>query len=407
MIRTLIVVLIVSLGLNVTQYWVSAQSRRQDLKPVSLPPEVDNKTDAVSSRKTMMEQSNSVAGGNEGQPRLRTLALKLQEMGFPPQAIRLAVAHALNLEYEQQAADILLPRSLPYWKALDQSNEHGRKALEQLTREKMARLETLLEGIAEADYESELGKRRRERNWGDLSPEKIAEVVRINNDYDEMVRKANRLNLGGESAITAERHLHEERNRDLAAALSPDEFKDYLRRQERGVPRLMSELSAIDITEEEYRRLFDSRLAAEETTRFQPTNLDTLLSSRVAYNASNQEFRSTLGDERFKEYIRRHDADYRAVDGIVTANQLPAGTTLHYWETRTHLENQAQQLLADSAVPAAVKRERLTQMLTSATANLQETLGSAAYRDFEAQAGGWLQRLSAMRDRLGKEGPSG
>jgi hypothetical protein len=330
---------------------------------------------------------------------LRDLAQAMRRDGFPPSMIRSAVVHALNLEYEGKIADLLLPKTSPYWKAFVPPNERVRMELDQIEDEKRRRLAEILRGIAEAAYDSELAKRRREKTWGNLSDDKIATVNRINRDFDNLVRSGRAFDTEAER-LEAERLLHQERYRDIAAVLTPVEYQDYLRRQERGAPRLMAELAAIDITEDEYEKLFDSRLHAETTTRFQPTNLDTLLAGRVAYNASNAEFRAILGDERFASYLRQHDQDYAIVDTLARALGLPAATALRYYEQRAILENESHRILGNGVLTADEKRQELARLEFQARSNLKIALGESVYAEIDDKVGGWLKRLQTMRERL-------
>ena len=105
-----------------------------------------------------------------------------------------------------------------------------------------------------------------ERQYGFAAPEKREALQQLEQDYNELSNDLRRESKGFQMPSDAEkaRFLQEEKRRDLAAILSPEELAEYERRQSRTAQNLRWQMTQMDATEAEYLAIFEIRKEFDE-----------------------------------------------------------------------------------------------------------------------------------------------
>ena len=166
-----------------------------------------------------------------------------------------------------------------------------------------------------------------------LPPAKRDALRRIQQDYDEMMAKfsPNGIQLASDKERLA--LLRAERDRDIAALLTPAERAEY----------------------------------------------------ELRTSSTSLALRARLGDAiQYQEL--------RALDGLATRLNLPAGTTERVAATRDALATESQKINADNSLPVTERRARLQELANRARTELTQTLGAEA-ADAYAQRAAWLSLL--------------
>ncbi|MBI2512047.1 MAG: hypothetical protein HYV96_08710 [Opitutae bacterium] len=238
----------------------------------------------------------------------RALAEDLRAAGFPPQTIRSLIFGAA---YEEALAAGRLGK-LPFW-----HQSYDAKP----AREEQAELTRLMTATEEAAF----GKRdrvpmnpiHRAARYGSLSDEKIATLEKIEQDYGEVYWSQRRDGEGGDALETFEgrariRLLEEEKERDLAAVLTPEEFEDYERRGSRAARPVLNGVRDIEVTEEEYMALY--QMQRNYLASIPRTEGAAELAPYLHDNAAPaEEVRKILTDDRFYSYMEKSDPLYARV----------------------------------------------------------------------------------------------
>ncbi|MBI2512049.1 MAG: hypothetical protein HYV96_08720 [Opitutae bacterium] len=239
---------------------------------------------------------------------LRTLAANLRAAGFPPAVVAKIVGTMLRDRAYAKVAE------LPFWQ-LSSNNRDVRKMQMEAGRE-LLRLQEEILGASGSQLATLDPNTRRER-YGDLSDDKVAALLKIDRDYQDMMS-----DLAPSGAIGAEegralgdqfRTLEKERLADIKAALGPEAYADYERQNSGAASMVMRGLRDLKVTEEEYNALFAAQKARDPnaSTGFSIVDLDAPRSDSA--QAFYEQVRAILGDERAHTYLKSADPGYGQV----------------------------------------------------------------------------------------------
>jgi hypothetical protein len=241
---------------------------------------------------------------------LRALADELRAAGFPERHVRDLIG-ALIQRQVRGASDFA---QMPFWHQTG-GGKVARGAIEKMNEEAQAAERTVL-GQRELDP-AELDPIGRSARYGMLSDDKIALLAKIERDYGEVYWQQRR-GAGNEDALdTFEgrnriRVIEEEKERDLAAVLTPEEFEDYSRRRSRAALTVIQGVADITVSEEEYMALYQLQRRGFETLPRTPGVEEVVVYAHHAASPSEQ-VRTVLKDDRFYSYMENTDPVYGAV----------------------------------------------------------------------------------------------
>ncbi len=229
-----------------------------------------------------------------------------------------------------------------------------------------------------------------------LPPEKRDALRRITQDYDEMMAK---FSAGGvQLASDRERLklLRAERDRDIAALLTPAEREAYELRTSATANAVRARYGAGIETEEDFKKIYALQKALEEDFPLDPTmgrvSPETMRERAAAQRQMQEDIRAALGDEKFAALRRATDSDLRTVDSLVSRLDLPSTTTDRVVATRDALAAESQRINADTSLTPQQRRAQIQDLGSRAKADLTQALGSEA-ADAYAQRSPWLNML--------------
>ena len=255
---------------------------------------------------------------------LRQLTADLKAAGLPHHAVREAV-EALISRHTRAASDFA---KLPFW----QQGYGGPRFRAEAEKMDAARRELIKEvlGADEANV-SDLDPISRNVHFGNLPPEKIAALFKLERDYSEITREQYRGADGSRTADTAEgrlrlRLIEEERMRDIAAALSPEEFKAWEMRSSRAARNVIQGAKNIDLSDAEYAALLDIQRSYEASI---PTTagVDETTAYLRGWAAPLEQLRTVLPDDRLYAYLEATDPLYGAAAKFSQTAALPRAQT--------------------------------------------------------------------------------
>ncbi len=229
-----------------------------------------------------------------------------------------------------------------------------------------------------------------------LPPAKREALRRINLDYEEMMAK---FSAGGvQLASDRERLklLREERERDIAAVLSPEERLAYELRTSPTASLVRARYGDGIETEEDFRRIyalqkaFDEKFPAE--TLRSRSNPEGMRAYAEAQRQLQEDIRAAVGEPAYAVLRRATDSDLRTVDSLVSRLNLPPATTDRVAAARETFAAESQRLAADPALNPAQRRAQLQELGTRARAEVQQALGTEAAEAY-AQRSPWLSML--------------
>lgn len=220
---------------------------------------------------------------------------------------------------------------------------------------------------------------------------------RIVADYDEMMAKFSAGGIQLPSDRERLRLLREERERDIAALLTPAEREAYEMRMSPTAATVRARYGEGLATEEDFRAVYALQKAFDEKfpADFAAGGRVTPEVMRQRADAQRQladGIRTALGDEKFAALRRATDSDLRNVDSLASRLNLPAGTTDRVAAARDTLAAESQRINADTALTPAQRRAQIQALGAQAKAGLAQTLGQEA-ADAYARRSPWVGML--------------
>ena len=206
-------------------------------------------------------------------------------------------------------------------------------------------------------------------------------------------------------AARAARRRNLERQADPEGVLSPEELEAYDLRASPTANQLRYNLTAFDATEDEYRAIFKVQRAYDEQLRdlaptlgSGPLTPEQSRARQTIQEQLNADLKAALGDQRYADYQRAMDYNYRQTTQLVARLNLPPQTANELYAVQKEME-QRRMNFAASANGTALTREQAMDQMTAlqqeATARVTSALGgnAAALEAYKQYGGSWLANL--------------
>ena len=231
-----------------------------------------------------------------------------------------------------------------------------------------------------------------------LSAEKREALRRILQDYEDMTAQFGANGIVLPSDRQRLKLLAAEKERDLAALLTPAERLEYELRTSATAATVRARYGDGLTTEEDFRKVyalqkaFDEKFPAEALAgRPSPE----LLQARAAAQRQLQDdLRAALGDKAYEALRRAADPDLRTVDALVGRLGLPPATTDQIAATREALATESQRISQDAALSLLERRNQIQALAQRARTELTQALGAEAAEAYAPRAA-WLGLLQA------------
>ena len=336
----------------------------------------------------------------------------LRAFGCPDETILDIILTDIGRLYAKRRTQLRAQVPLPkFWETGDPSNRalppEIRRQIRDLDREQ----EALVRGLLGVDFRAELAK-----YWGGedpaalslafLSPEKQQSVQALQEKYaaleEDLYSRAQGLFLEDDQAEL--QRLHRQREAELAQVLGPKELEEYQLRHSDTAQNLRAQLSGFQPSEEEFRRIFRLQKSFDDNFGQAPDAPDEkalALRNKAqgeAADAMIEEIRKTLGPERFVEYARAQDEDYRGLMQVADRFNLPREVAGSVYEMKTAAERQKASIEANATLSEEQRGQMLAAIARATQQSVAATLGDKVYRNYQKSAGQWLANLYQVNE---------
>ncbi len=321
---------------------------------------------------------------------------RLRAAGFPESVIRAVILAEVNAQFRprERATWGDVPKR-EYWQGYESYQAYytpeKRLASIDLRREKAALLKKLLgEDYIQQD-------RFLARRYYPLNATKAEAVRAIDEDYQALMANVR----GDGSAILPEdreklRYLEKEKRAELAQMLTPNELFEYDLRQSQTANSMRSRLAAFEPSENEFREIFKLQKTIDDKLGPNTFGMDReyFESRRQLQNDVDSQIQKLLGEQRFAEYKRANDADYRRLFEIGTRLNLRKENIAQAHALGTTYTQKAAQVRRDPEVAKdpAKRNEALAAIAAEAEAEYTKLLGAEGLEAFK-QSGFLFRRL--------------
>jgi len=312
----------------------------------------------------------------------------LRAIGCPEETIRDLIIAEVNKMFAPRFATLAAEtQRFEHWGRRSKSRDALTAQLRALQDEKRALLRELL-GINDDPHARwanvDFDRLREEGKYSFLAAEKQEQVRAIMEKYQQLdARNAGRGDLMGSSDQS--KLLREQRQQELAQVLSPEELKELSLRDSNTADSVRSRFGSVDITEAEYRKLYDLRKAYEEAQGAVAdySNPEKMRQRSEARKQLEEAYKTALGEDRWTELQRQQDPTWRGLTEVAQQNNLSQSVIEQAWQSQRQTGEQIMRVLEDRSIPRE-QRDALVQQLTGEyDRNLKSLLGDQAYQNYK------------------------
>jgi hypothetical protein len=313
----------------------------------------------------------------------------LRAIGCPEETIcDLIVAEVNKMFAPRFAALAAETQRFEHWNRRSKSKDTLVTQLRALQDEKRALLRELL-GINDDPHARwanvDLERLREQGKYSFLPAEKQEQIRAIMEKYQQQFDANNAgrgdLPVGSDQS----KLLREQRQQELAQGLSPEELKELSMRDSNTADSVRSRFGSADITEAEYRKLYDLRKAYEEAQGAVPDYSDPekMRQRSEARRQLDEAYKTALGEDRWTELQRQQDPTWRGLTAVAQQNNLSQSVIEQAWQNQRQTGEQVMRVLEDRSIPRE-QRDALVQQLTSEyDRSLRNLLGDQAWQNYK------------------------
>lgn len=181
------------------------------------------------------------------------------------------------------------------------------------------------------------------------------------------------------------KRINEERRRELAKVLTPAELENYELRTSHTADYMRERLGAFGASEQEFRDIF--RIKADYDMAVGGKYVGHLGPVEEAFPETRQEIeqriRQVLGEDRYRDYQRAQDPNYRALSQIAVRYDLPPGVATSAYAIDQGYRELKARLSSDPALTPQQRKDELLNAKAQTDQALAQLLGERGTRAFQ------------------------
>jgi len=344
----------------------------------------------------------------------QTYVENLRRIGCPEETIRDLVKQDLDKLYDQRKADILskAPARKEYWKtgnpsALSRPSSATSSQMAQLDREKNEVLGDLFgsQGVAAINRPNPLARARSQSKSGyamDFIPEETkAELNTLEREFGSELLKKMAQGATDAQDMAEIRGLRTERDDRIATMLTPDQKMEYDLRKSPTAANMRLQMDGFDPSEDEFRDIFAARKAFDNEHGVVPGSSISPADAEIrqfAEQEMNDQIRTSLGDDRYQDYMRQTDYDYKSIHKITQRQGLGDNISAQVYQMKGGAEELAREIRMNTGLPIEERQMQLGQIQNETSISIESLIGGQGAAALQTQAGGrnWLNNIGRV-----------
>jgi hypothetical protein len=358
---------------------------------------------------SMAPHSKSITGDLSTTPPIKTWAElqsdslggqrdRMSAAGFPPDIVRAILRAQVNESFAPRRKALEEARSeIPFWK-----DSYGDPKLQAASLELYREQEKILKDLLGRDGRRENAAQVAilHRRFGNLSDEKVDQIVAIADDYQQRRSTIYENSRGALSPADQQKlvALDQEMRTDFASVLTPAELADYELRSSNTAYNLRASLAKLfDPSEQEYRALFQLQKSFDD--QFGSIyGIESPAQMKARADAQKQltdDIKATLGADRYADYQRATDGNYRQTCQLVARLELSPEAANQVYATQKDIVERTDAIRADRSLGTNDRTVRLAALATEAQTKLVGAIGQRGYTAYrQNNLGRWLENLT-------------
>ncbi|SVA11140.1 uncharacterized protein METZ01_LOCUS63994 [marine metagenome] len=344
----------------------------------------------------------------------QTYVENLRRIGCPEETIRDLVKQDLDKLYDQRKADILskAPARKEYWKtgnpsALSRPSSATSSQMAQLDREKNEVLGDLFgsQGMAAINRPNPLARARSQSKSGyamDFIPEETkAELNTLEREFGSELLKKMAQGATDAQDMAEIRRMRTERDDRIATMLTPEQKMEYDLRKSPTAANMRLQMDGFDPSEDEFRDIFAARKAFDNEHGVVPGSSISPADAEIrqlAEQEMNNQIRTSLGDDRFQDYLRQTDYDYKSIHKITQRQGLGENISAQVYQMKGGAEELAREIRMNTGLSIEERQMQLGQIQNETSISIESLIGGQGAAALQTQAGGrnWLNNIGRV-----------
>src|ERR1043166_2958078 len=310
----------------------------------------------------------------------------LRSIGCPEETIRDIIIADVNKLFEDRKKALRKPGSeFKFWETGMQKmfasviDEDSIKQKQALTAEKKALIKELL-GIDLQEKPDLMGAFNPfERLLDFLPSEKQTRIMEIMQDFQAKQVK----NLGkgtpDEMDIKEMQKAQKDMEGEIGKMLTPQEFEDYQLRLSSTAMMMRMQLDGFNPSEQEFRDVFKLQKAFDDQFSVGGIGFGSDKDERdkrmTAQKELDDKIKGTLGEQRFAEYQREKDFEYKAISKVAERQGLPKDAAVKVYDMKKVAQEQVQSVQNDRTLSPEQRQATLKAVRAETEKSIAETLG--------------------------------
>ena len=339
----------------------------------------------------------------------------LRDIGCPEETIRNLVKQDLDKYYDQRKADILSksPARKEFWKSgnpssLGRPSASASSQMAQLDREKNEVLGELFNpsGLAAINRPGPLARARSQAKSGyamDFIPdeETKAQLNTLEQEYGSQLLKKMAQGASDAQDMAEIRQLRQDRDSSIATMLTPEQKMEYDLRKSPTAANMRLQMDGFDPSEDEFRDIFGARKAFDDEHGVVPgasISAGDMEARQFAEQEMNDQIRDSLGDDRYQDYLRQTDYDYKSIAKITERQGLGENISAQVYDMKGGAEELAREIRMNTGLSIEERQMQLGQIRNVTSRSIESLIGGQGAVALQGQAGGrnWLNNLGRV-----------
>lgn len=320
----------------------------------------------------------------------RTYIQRLRSIGCPEQTIRdIIIADVDKLLAPRLQAASLQPKDLKYWQPIEQAMWDDAAQRDAFLKQRNIDFEKR-EVIRELLGVDLVGERLKSQGQDDyhgarlqfLPEQKRARVRLVLDEYADQERVLLEQQVDEGAAFTGQtdlKKLQQEKSAALTQLLTPQEREQFDLWFSSTASRTRDAVYGMNASEEEFLKIYQLR------REFDSTYADAAATPDAAQQLDAR-IHQSLGDERYAEYARAQDPDYRNLFATTSRFGLPQKLAAELFGFKQAAAEQHGRVESDANLSLAQKQAAQQAIIEETQQALKEALGDKAYRYYARRA---------------------
>jgi hypothetical protein len=322
----------------------------------------------------------------------------LRAAGLPETTIRSLVTSLIWDRYFLQASALHVSRpDQPWWKAgLDNDQDPAaRRERRTESRRLLREAQDTTTRVLGPGAETPFSMLHSTPHLGFLSETKRNNVQEIERDYEDLTQAVGHDMQGFKLPADEEKlkFIADEKRRDLAALLTPQELVDYDLRTSPTAKELRPKVTQFDGSEEEYRKLFTLQKAYDDSRALNSGGRADRKKRQEDEKQLQAQFKTALGPQRYADYQLSQNGEYQTLIAATQRLALPVETARQVFDLRTTVSSESVRIMDSPDLAAAQKKQALADLAQRTRAQIVGRLGEAVTDVYIKNNAGWLESV--------------